>query len=360
MDRNGKALKREKRQAIVQKWEWRSQVISKPLTREGWRLAAAGGLSGMFTNAVLHPLDTLKTVRQTTRTGSPDMMTTLRNLLKTRGPSGLFAGLVPALVGSGLSTMLYFGFYELAKKRAAKTFPKAWHSTRLRVPLTAISAACGNVASSIIYVPKEVVKQRMQCALTSVRVRDVLSELMQSFGIIGFYKGFNATLLRNIPSAMIRFAAYEEFKGVVRMIKRDKDTRRPLSPSELIVAGSMAGALSSSCTTPLDVLKTRMATGIIKPGTALPTAVADIIRQEGIQGLFAGLQPRVLWSALFSAVGFTSYEICKAWLTGKPTRLWNSPSRDIKSTVLLKTDSSKAHVDSDIYRSLTFNPCTKL
>lgn len=301
-------------------------------SREGWRLAAAGALSGMFTNTVLHPIDTLKTVRQTSPTAAPGMVSTFRALLKANGPPALFAGLIPALVGSSVSTMFYFGFYEFFKRKAATTFPRAWNSARLRVPLTAVSAACGNVASSIAYIPKEVIKQRMQAAGPSMRLGQATSEIIQKYGFLGFYRGFYATMLRNIPSSMIRFASYEEFKGLVRFIRGDKDKTRPLSSTELIIAGSLSGALSSSCTTPLDVLKSRMATGVIQPGTSLPMAVRDIIQKEGVKGLFSGLQPRVLWSALFSAIGFTSYEVCKAWLTGKPTQLRNAPPSPPKAT----------------------------
>lgn len=309
-------------------------VASVSPSRDGWRLALAGALSGMFTNTVLHPLDTLKTVRQTSPTAAPGMISNLRTLLKTDGPPALFAGLMPALIGSSISTMFYFSFYEFFKRKAAATFPRAWNSTRLRVPLTAISGACGNVSSSIAYVPKEVIKQRMQVAGPSMRLGQAVSEIMKQHGFLGFYRGFYATLLRNIPSSMIRFASYEEFKGIVRFFRGDKDKTRPLSSMELIIAGSLSGALSSSCTTPLDVLKSRMATGVIQPGTSLPMAVREIVRKEGVKGLFSGLQPRVLWSALFSAIGFTSYEICKAWLTGRPTRLHNAPSKASKTTTV--------------------------
>lgn len=290
----------------------------------GWRLAAAGSLSGAFTNTLLHPLDTVKTVRQTNPGSFRGIFPTMFSILRTRGPAGLYLGIIPTLAGSSVSTALYFGMYELAKQKLSSNFPRAWQKRRTRVPMTAVSAACGNVASSIVFVPKEVVKQRLQYSGQKgmyITVGRTVHELFtKGGGIPAFYRGYKATLLRNIPSAMIRFAAYEELKMIIKRIaeKGNKNNNNKLEAHHLVLAGSMAGALSSACTTPMDVVKTRLATGIIAPGTSLPSAFSTIIKRDGVPGLFVGIRPRMLWSALFAAVGFTSYEICKALLTGMP------------------------------------------
>ena len=40
----------------------------------------------------------------------------------------------------------------------------------------------------------------------------------------------------------------------------------------------------------------------------------SIVAREGLGGLFAGVQARVLMSALFGGVGFASFEACKRHL----------------------------------------------
>ena len=67
-------------------------------------------------------------------------------------------------------------------------------------------------------------------------------------------------------------------------------------------------------TTPLDVVKTRLATGVVPPGTPVFQAMKSIVAIEGVGGLFAGVQARVLMSALFGGVGFASFEACKRHL----------------------------------------------
>lgn len=389
----------------------------------GWRLAAAGSLSGALTNTLLHPLDTVKTVRQSNPTAFKGLAPTITSILRSRGLAGLYLGIVPALVGSSVSTALYFSMYELVKHRMSSSFPRAWNDRRSRIPLTAVSAACGNVASSIVFVPKEVIKQRLQftgqqlqsgvssvggttAVQPQVHVGDVIRQLFNSSragssssavngvvasaragtqsataaagavakvtshigGIGAFYRGYKATLLRNIPSAMIRFAAYEEFKMILKRMS-DKNNKRdgtngqqrspqqqqPLKPHQLVLAGSMAGALSSACTTPMDVVKTRFATGVIPPGTSLPAAFTSIIKRDGAQGLFVGIRPRMLWAALFSAVGFTSYEMCKALLTGQPSPfgLPRSAARTATTAAVASTHVHKDYVDRSRTTTLT-------
>lgn len=278
----------------------------------GWRLAAAGGLAGMLTNTVLHPLDTVKTVRQADPARFPGVGPAIAAILRTRGPRGLYAGVGPALVGSALSSALYFGVYELARRRLAARVGAGGPRIR-RVPVTALAAACGNLASSVLFVPKEVVKQRMQANVEARRFFGTAVGLVRAKGVGGLYAGYKATLLRNIPSTMIRFAIYEEAK--LALLKRTPG-RATLSTSEYLIAGVLAGSLASAATTPMDVIKTRFATGKVAVGVGIPGAIRQVLKEQGVSGLYVGIQPRMVWSAFFAAIGFTSYEFCKLKLVG--------------------------------------------
>lgn len=276
------------------------------------RLAAAGALAGMFTNTILHPLDTVKTLRQADPAAYRGVAPALATIVRNRGALALYAGIAPALVGSALSSALYFGVYEVAKAHLQAASPESFRVRASRAPLTAVSAACGNVASSVLFVPKEVVKQRMQAGLHGGSFFNAAAAVVRTSGPRALYRGYKATLLRNIPSTMIRFALYEELK----LLATHSSPGRELSPPEYVAAGALAGSFASACTTPMDVIKTRFATGAIKPGTGLVSAFSDVLRKDGVPGLFIGVRPRILWSALFAAIGFSSYELCKAWTLG--------------------------------------------
>eukprot|EP01041_Mallomonas_annulata_P002888 gene2888-5667_t len=277
-----------------------------------FRLPIAGGLAGGLTNAILYPIDTLKTIRQS----NPNVKSSWEafQLMKSKGLFRMYSGILPAALGAIPSSALYFGTYESAKRILYNInnnkFPRYFiHMT---------SAAMGNIISSVIFVPKEVIKQQMQVirtgsmAFTGVRgssstVTDVIKEILKTKGISGFYSSYLATLSRNIPSAVIRFTLYEELRLIFRRNKQLHDI-------SYILAGAIASATSSAITTPFDVIKTKIATGVLPAKTPLITAMKEIIRREGIIGLYSGIQPRLVWSALFGGVGFACFETFKMFL----------------------------------------------
>lgn len=267
----------------------------------GLRLAAAGGIAGGFSNLVLFPLDTVKTLRQSDPTRYRNAVGALASVLRTAGVRGLYRGVTTAAVGSALSSAIYFGTYEAVRRHLASSAPRA--------PRNALAAAAGNVASSALFVPKEVVKQRMQAGLSPGGPVAAAVSLVRAGGVRALYTGYGATLLRNVPSTAVRFVLYEEAK--IALAKRGK---RRLSHVEHVVAGAVAGSLASAAVTPMDVIKTRFATGAVRPGASIVGVAMDIVRDAGVKGLYVGVRPRVLWSGLFAAIGFTSYEMCKNWL----------------------------------------------
>lgn len=82
----------------------------------------------------------------------------------------------------------------------------------------------------------------------------------------------------------------------------------------------MASAFSSSVTTPLDVIKTRLATGLLPPGSAILSSLLNIARKEGISALFVGINERILWSALYGGIGLACYEETKKLLRVKDVK----------------------------------------
>jgi hypothetical protein len=113
----------------------------------------------------------------------------LTTLLRERGIGSLYSGLIPAVGGAvpssgvlsvlrvsainnpDLFTAIYFGTYELVKRSLQRltdymqtktteispNYPFQW-----RVCVHMLSAASGNVMSSLFFVPKEVLKQKLQ------------------------------------------------------------------------------------------------------------------------------------------------------------------------------------------------------
>eukprot|EP01035_Chromulina_nebulosa_P017495 gene17495-23050_t len=230
-----------------------------------------------------------------TKTWYPTLKSTLMLLSKLYGIIDMnifedFSRSIP-------SSAIYFGSYETAKTIG------------------------GNIASSVIFVPKDVIKQQLQAFRTNSKVWsgsmkindittiDVMKKIFKSKGLKGFFPSYRATLMRNIPAAVIRFTLYEELKILAEANKSNK-----FNDIKYLLAGGIASMLSSAATTPIDMIKTRFATGVIPAGTPIWQALVDVAKTEGVSGLYAGVHVRLLYSAAFGGVGFYCFEACKKLL----------------------------------------------
>jgi solute carrier family 25 S-adenosylmethionine transporter 26 len=272
------------------------------------------GIAGGISTLILHPIDTYKTMLQADMTVSS--IRTAFQRLKERGFSKAYSGSVAAVLGAIPSSSLYFGTYEFSKKLYGDfLFPL---SNRALIHM--MSAASGNIISSLIFVPKEVVKQKLQALKTSAvttpidstTIVSVMNSIFRQRGLKGFYSGYRATLFRNIPSAIIRFTLYEELKLLLAKNEKMRDNR--WHDLCYLFAGSLASSVSTALTTPIDVIKTRMAVESIPSGTNFITAFKLIAKREGLRSLFTGVKARIVWSSLYGGIGLFCFEQCKKLL----------------------------------------------
>lgn len=160
-------------------------------------------------------------------------------------------------------------------------------------------------------VPVEVIKQRMQVGIYRHSVPGIVVDILRADGFFGLYRGFHATIQREIPFAMIQFPLYETFK--TRLVAHQDEQLR------MALCGSAAGGLTALLTTPLDVIKTR--TMLARdtqdiPSASVLRALRDIWHEGGMRRLFAGAVPRVLWISAGGFVFFGVYERARRHLDG--------------------------------------------
>ncbi|MQL97570.1 hypothetical protein Taro_030259 [Colocasia esculenta] len=127
----------------------RSRLTLRFSCKEG---VIAGGTAGGVVESALYPIDTIKThmifwhtLFQAARGGGKIVW------------KGLYSGLAGNLVGVLPASALFVGVYEPVKQKLLKIFPE---NLTAFAHLTA--GAIGGAAASLIRVPTEVVKQRMQ------------------------------------------------------------------------------------------------------------------------------------------------------------------------------------------------------
>jgi Mitochondrial carrier protein len=306
------------------------------------RVGLAGGIAGAVGTAALYPFDSAKTLRQSDPARYKSVRHALVELCRPSASSNLpaasvapysgaspwtsswtqrvpgvraYNGLIAATLGAIPSSALYFGAYESMKRLIQSLHGEDSPSLSSRLLVHAAAAASGNVISSAIFVPKELIKQQMQ--YTGNSIGKTMWTILSQKGPSGMYLGYKATLMRNIPSACLRFVIYEEFKRSWHtnerfMLRQNRDSSFDSFSWKLFAAGALAGAVASGIMTPIDVIKTRLATGTCPVN--VPGCLLHVIREQGWAGLYAGAGSRMAFSGAFSAIGFTTFETAKSWL----------------------------------------------
>lgn len=187
----------------------------------------SGGFAGLVVDVVLFPIDTIKTRLQSEK-----------KFWRAGGFRGIYNGLSPVAAGSVPSAALFFCTYETLKKQM---LPHASSKQTHFVHMS--SAAVAEVVACIVRVPVEIAKQRRQVHSSELRNRSavsILSHAYQTEGIRrGLYRGFGATIMREIPFSFIQYPLWEYLKE-----NWTNFTGLPLTFVSVAVCGALAGGFA--------------------------------------------------------------------------------------------------------------------
>ncbi|PKA45935.1 Protein mitoferrin-like 1, chloroplastic [Apostasia shenzhenica] len=270
------------------------------------RHALAGALAGTLVTLCLHPVDTVKTIIQANRIGQKSFYHVLRRTISEKGIFGLYRGIASNIASSAPVSAIYTFTYESVKGSLLPLLPQEYHSFA-----HCIAGGCSSIATSFIFTPSERIKQQMQVGSQYQNCWNAFIGCLQNGGIPSLYAGWGAVLCRNIPHSIIKFYTYESLKQLFSSTNPDASS----STLQTLVCGGLAGSTAALFTTPFDVVKTRLQTqapGSIGKYHGVFHALKEIARQEGLQGLYRGLTPRLAMYMSQGAIFFASYEFLKA------------------------------------------------
>jgi hypothetical protein len=224
--------------------------------------AGARGTAQTF----LHPIDVARTRLQAK---GVTMVFTPQTFVKGIGPQCILA--FPA-------GALQFAAYEFTKSKfALMGLPGAGQEL--------LSAMCGALAASVVRVPQEVLKQRVQADIypnALVGLRTILAE----WGPMGLYKGYTATILRDVPWNALSFMFFAQEKQLFTKMTGEKPTTE-----QNLALGAVSGMLAAVIMTPVDVVKTRIQLDPVKYNQGFIGGFRQIIASEGAGALLTGLGP---------------------------------------------------------------------
>lgn len=158
--------------------------------------------------------------------------------------------------------------------------------------------------STLAMHPLDLIKTRMQ--VSGGQTISVIRDTYQVHGFRGLYRGLGTNLFGGMIGWGFYFAWYGQIKNLLAH-------EGHLTGTEYLMASGSAGILTSLCTNPIWVVKTRMLTtnhGDSLAYSSFVDGLQKIAQQEGLQGLYRGLIPS-LFGVTHGALQFTFYEMLK-------------------------------------------------
>jgi len=269
-------------------------------------LACAGAFATVIGDLTMHPIDCIKTLQQSTEGRGLSMIGASQKILQKSGPAGFFSGVGTYVVSDGLAGSVKFSSYEAMKLWVDSKVPEEYRGTALFG-----IAAIAFLASSVVLVPGELIKQRLQMGQIQ-SVPEGIKAIWKADGFFGFYRGYFTVCLRDVPYTMMELGIYDNIKRTYLKFKkaRSEGQKVKITQFDEILAAAVAGGITGYLTNPLDTMKTKL---MVNP--ELYNGFVDCVRknvaQDGMGALFAGAAARVAWIMPFTAMYLPIYEIVK-------------------------------------------------
>jgi solute carrier family 25 (mitochondrial S-adenosylmethionine transporter), member 26 len=228
--------------------------------------------------------------------------------------------------------------------------------------INSAASATAEAVSCFILTPAEVLKQNAQIIKKSANEPSKLFDTEATIRALRRFKhpaqlwsGYTALVARNLPFTAMQFPVFEHLKeSILDYRKRNGSSSGTLMERGAMtgVAAAVSGSFSAVITTPIDVIKTRImlaaagdpdtdshAKEVLKKLEAegknakvevkriqASTSASksgiiamgkEILRQEGLKGLFRGGALRGIWTALGSGLYLSVYESGRHYLESR-------------------------------------------
>ncbi|KAE9418541.1 hypothetical protein Angca_007514, partial [Angiostrongylus cantonensis] len=263
-----------------------------------------GATAGAVAKTVIAPLDRTKIFFQVSTVRGYSFKSALKFVVRTYRENGFFS-----LFRGNSATMIRvmpYAAIQFASFEQYKLLLKVdANGTRTPGRRCVVGSMAGATATFLTY-PLDTAKARLSVSTKKeyATLLSVSSCFLQFVPSVFLMKSAESIFLGVIPYAGASFFTYETLK----LKYMERTGHHTASPWQMLF-GAFAGLIGQSSSYPLDIVRRRMQTGHIKPGTGLIHSLVSIYKTEGLKrGLYKGLSMNWVKGPIAVGISFTTYE----------------------------------------------------
>ncbi|PAN04612.1 hypothetical protein PAHAL_1G079200 [Panicum hallii] len=179
----------------------------------------AGAMAGVASTLCTYPMELIKTRVTIEKDAYDNVAHAFVKILRDEGPSELYRGLAPSLIGVVPYAACNFYAYETLKRLYRRATGRRPGADVGAAATLLIGSAAGAIASTATF-PLEVARKQMQVGAVGGRqvYRHVLHAMyciLKKEGATGLYRGLGPSCIKLMPAAGISFMCYEACKKIL-------------------------------------------------------------------------------------------------------------------------------------------------
>ncbi|CAM9143832.1 unnamed protein product, partial [Ectocarpus sp. 6 AP-2014] len=276
----------------------------------------AGGFGGMCLVIVGHPLDLLK-VKLQTGGQYKGVADAAAKTLQAEGPRGFYRGVSAPLVGVTPIFATCFWGYDMGLKLCSRAAKGKDADAKMSLGEKMLAGAFSALPATALTAPVERIKCLLQIQGEEVArgakpkylgMVDCARKLHATGGFGSVFKGWEVTLMRDVPGSVAYFGVYEFLKEV---FAAEDGT---VSSAGILSAGGFAGMATWAVAIPPDVIKSRWQTAAEGTYSNLGDVLRTLLREEGAAALYRGVAPAMLRAFPANAACFFGVDLAKSIL----------------------------------------------
>lgn len=248
-----------------------------------------GGISGVVSQSIVWPLEFMKTYKQFP-SNSTNIISNTINYTKKNGIWSMYRGMFPVITMAFPRAALRFSIYDYFNKK------NNGNMTDLQQFNVGMIGGC--TEALLLMTPTEVIK--IYSIETKMPMYKTVYEIYRNNGIRGLWAGSSTTTIKQGITQGCTFLTVAKTRNFI------KENIPILSPYSGFIGGFIGGSLAVAINNPLDVIKTRQQR-LAKSISPL-RIINEIIKHDGIKGLYQGAVIRSIRLGLLQAITFFIYD----------------------------------------------------